>query len=100
MVTRTAIVFGATGLIGRSLIDELSIYDTYNLIKVFVRKKTDFSGVGKIREYPIDFSNLNEYSEMITGDDLYICLGTTLKKAGSCDTLFHQSLYFVMGKRY
>jgi uncharacterized protein YbjT (DUF2867 family) len=83
MEKRTAIVFGATGLIGRSLIDELSIYDTYDLIKVFVRKKTDLSEVGKIREYSIDFSNLNEYSEMITGDDLYICLGTTLKKAGS-----------------
>lgn len=83
MVKRTAIVFGATGLIGKSLVEELSVSGIYQLIKVFVRKKTDYSGKEKINEYLIDFSKLTEYSEMITGDDLFICLGTTIKKAGS-----------------
>ena len=83
MKARTAVVFGASGLIGRSLIDELSASDTYILIKIFVRKETGFSEKEKIEEHLIDFSRLNEYSEIFTGDDLFICLGTTIKKAGS-----------------
>jgi uncharacterized protein YbjT (DUF2867 family) len=83
METRTAVVFGATGLIGRALIEELCKSERYISIKIFVRRKTDFCCKEKIKEILIDFNNLKEYSYMITGDDLFICLGTTIKKAGS-----------------
>ena len=83
METRTAIVFGATGLIGKSLIEELCFSESYDLIKIFVRNKTINSGNGKIKEFIVDFTKLPEYSDKITGNDLFICLGTTIKKAGS-----------------
>jgi uncharacterized protein YbjT (DUF2867 family) len=83
MKNRTAIVFGATGLVGKALVEELCNSDQYFMIKVFARHNTGFAGAEKIREFVIDFNNLKEYSELITGDDLYICLGTTIKKAGS-----------------
>ena len=83
METRTAVVFGATGLIGSSLIEELCISDSYNLIKIFIREKSIHSGKEKIQEFIIDFNKLPDYSELITGNDLFICLGTTIKKAGS-----------------
>jgi uncharacterized protein YbjT (DUF2867 family) len=83
METRTAIVFGATGLVGSSLIGELCNSEIYGLIRVFVRNKTVFSENEKIKEYIINFSHLKDYAELIKGDDLFICLGTTIKKAGS-----------------
>ena len=42
METRTAIVFGATGLVGKALIEELCNSDRYEMIKIFVRSKTGF----------------------------------------------------------
>ncbi len=82
-MNRTAIVFGATGLVGKALVEELCKSDRYNLIKIFVRGKTDFAAREKVKEFITDFNNLPEWSDKISGDDLFICLGTTIKKAGS-----------------
>jgi uncharacterized protein YbjT (DUF2867 family) len=83
MGTRTAIVFGATGLVGKALIEEICKSDRYAMIKIFSRSKAGYDGREKINEFIIDFNQLKEYSNMITGDDLFICLGTTIKQAGS-----------------
>ena len=83
METRTAIVFGANGLVGTALLGELCNSDRYGMIRIFARRETGFSGREKVTEYIIDFSRLMDYAELIKGDDLFICLGTTIKKAGS-----------------
>ena len=83
MKKRTAIVFGATGLVGKALVEEICKSDRYGLIKIFVRNPTDFAGREKIQEIATDFNNLKECSDLISGDDLFICLGTTIRKAGS-----------------
>jgi uncharacterized protein YbjT (DUF2867 family) len=83
MNTRTAIIFGSTGLVGSALVSELINSGRYNRIKIFARNKTEFSSAQIIEEQIIDFSNLSGYSGLITGDDLYICTGTTIRKAGS-----------------
>jgi len=83
MKNRTALVFGSTGLVGKALVEELCNSDRYFMIKVFARENTGFAGAEKIKEFVIDFNKLSDYSEMISGDDLFICLGTTIKKAGS-----------------
>ena len=83
MDARTAIVFGASGLIGRSLVKELCASDDYSSVKLFVRKAGSVSGSDKIKEFVTDFEKLNTFADQITGDDLYIALGTTIKKAGS-----------------
>ena len=82
-MNRTAIVFGATGLVGKALVEELCKSEIYDLIKIFARGKTDFAGREKIKEFITDFDNLNSWSHLISGDDLFICIGTTIKKAGS-----------------
>ena len=83
MEKRTALVFGATGLVGNALVEELCISDHYDLIKIFTRRKTDYEGRVKIKEFIADFNNVREWSDLISGDDLFICLGTTIRKAGS-----------------
>jgi uncharacterized protein YbjT (DUF2867 family) len=83
MDSRTALVFGASGLVGRYLIAELLASDRYSRVKAFVRKDGGFAENEKLTLIITDFGKLNELSEKITGDDLFIALGTTIKKAGS-----------------
>jgi uncharacterized protein YbjT (DUF2867 family) len=82
MNNRTAIVFGATGLIGGYLVEELIQNMRYTAIKVFTRKSLNIQHI-KVIEHVVDVENLKSYEDMIRGDDLFICLGTTRKKAGS-----------------
>jgi uncharacterized protein YbjT (DUF2867 family) len=82
MDKRTAIIFGSTGLIGNLLLEELTLSSEYSEIKIFVRQPTGVSEP-KVKEYAVDFSNHDTFSKLIKGDDLFICLGTTIKKAGS-----------------
>jgi uncharacterized protein YbjT (DUF2867 family) len=82
MNKRTALIFGSTGLIGNLLLDELIKSEEYHKIKIFIRKPIEISHP-KIEEFVIDFSKPESFLSKIQGDDLFICLGTTLKKAGS-----------------
>ena len=82
MSQKTALIFGSTGLIGNLLLEELIISAEYKEIRVFVRQATGVSEA-KVLEYAVDFTNPDTFSKLITGNDLFICLGTTIKKAGS-----------------
>lgn len=82
MENRTALIFGATGLVGRCLVDELKDHGSYSSIDVFVRKPMHLNHP-KIREHVIDFERLEEWAPLVKGDDLFICIGTTIRKAGS-----------------
>jgi uncharacterized protein YbjT (DUF2867 family) len=83
MENRTAIVFGGTGLVGQALIEELLKSDNYKEIRVFLRTSVSLPDTSRIRSYLVDFDHPESFNEHITGDDLFICLGTTIKKAGS-----------------
>ena len=79
---RTALVFGASGMVGNSLVSQLLDHPAYSSVAIFVRKPFGFTHP-KLREHQVDFSRLGEYSDLMKGDDLFVCLGTTIRKAGS-----------------
>ena len=81
---QTAIVFGATGLVGRQLVLELIQHTGYTRIKVFTRRKLDFEHE-KVHEIVTDFNDWDKISNAMTGEAVFCCIGTTLKKAGSKD---------------
>lgn len=83
---KTAIVFGATGLIGEYLVRELVKNTAYSKVKVFVRQKTLLEHP-KIEEHIIDFCKIGEYTQLLSGNELFICLGTTIKKAGTYEKM-------------
>ena len=82
MEGKTAIVFGATGLTGSELVRQLLADDRYSKVKVFVRRHPG-PDHEKLIIHVTDIADTDSYRDELTGDDLFICLGTTIKKAGS-----------------
>lgn len=81
---KEALIFGSTGLIGNHLYNLLLKDNYYTNIKLYVRKNTNFSHP-KVEIINIDFNNLENYSDLITGDDCYFCIGTTKKETPTKD---------------
>ncbi|MBN1414401.1 MAG: NAD(P)H-binding protein [Bacteroidales bacterium] len=80
MEKRTAILFGSTGLVGNHLLGELIKEDAYKKIILFNRKPIQPVST-KVEEIITDFTDLQKLESLITGDDMFCCLGTTIKKA-------------------
>ena len=77
---KTALLFGATGLVGSHLLNLLIINNNYSKIKVFVRSSIELNDP-KIEIIQTDFNNLNNHREDIKGDDCFFCIGTTKKNS-------------------
>jgi uncharacterized protein YbjT (DUF2867 family) len=77
---KTALVVGATGLIGDILTRRLVDAPGYDRIVVLTRKPLAWQHP-RLQEIPFNFDQPN--SLLVRADDIYCCLGTTIKKAGS-----------------
>ena len=77
---KTALLFGASGLVGNHLLNQLISNNNYSNIKLFVRSSIDISDP-KIEIIQTDFNNLENHREDIKGDDCFFCIGTTKKNS-------------------
>ena len=77
---KTALIAGYTGLIGSQLLTELLESDHYKKVIAIGRRSLDIQHP-KLFQQKIDFNNIHLDEPNI--DDVYCCLGTTMKKAGS-----------------
>lgn len=82
MGTRTAILFGATGLVGSQLLEILIKEEEYAKIIVFSRRPVK-SESPKVQEILTDFVDVKPLEGYFKGSDIFCCLGTTIKKAKS-----------------
>ena len=84
---KTALVLGATGLVGKKLVEQLCKDHRYKTVTCLLRKplsKNFFtSSAGKVQPIVVDFENLQDYQGYFGSQHIYVCLGTTIKKAGS-----------------
>lgn len=78
----TALIIGATGLVGSEIINYALNDDRFDKIKVFVRRPTGIVNP-KLIEHIVDFEKLGEWRDLIKGDVLFSALGTTLKQVGT-----------------
>jgi uncharacterized protein YbjT (DUF2867 family) len=81
METRTALVAGASGLVGSLLLDELLESPLYREVCSLGRRPLPKQHP-KLTQRTVDFAQL-ESEVLPSGEDVFCCLGTTLKKAGS-----------------
>ena len=83
MNSKTALVFGSTGLTGSYLLNCLLTDSRYEKVKVFVRRKTDLPISEKLEVTIVELASPEKYSSLLYGEDLFCCLGTTIATAGS-----------------
>ncbi|MBF1454694.1 MAG: NAD(P)H-binding protein [Prevotella nanceiensis] len=77
-----AIVLGATGAVGLDLVEMLLKDDAFSEVEVFVRRAMPMENA-KLTTHIVNFKQPNEWQDMIKGDVVFSCMGTTLKAAGS-----------------
>ena len=82
---KTALIVGATGLIGKHLTQKLLTSNFYEKVSVIVRKPLNIIHP-KLEQIVIDFDNLD--ASKVNADDIFCCLGTTMKQAGSKDAFY------------
>jgi uncharacterized protein YbjT (DUF2867 family) len=75
---KKAILAGASGSIGSSLLQQLLECDDYNEVLVLVRKDIGIKHP-KLQQLILNFSDLNRYTAQINGNVVFCCLGTTKK---------------------
>lgn len=81
-MSKKAIIAGATGLVGSKLLELLLEDEAYVEVMVISRKPVSHNHP-KFRNIVVDFDNLDETKNDLIADDVFCCLGTTMKKAGS-----------------
>ncbi|TVR38366.1 MAG: NAD-dependent epimerase/dehydratase family protein [Bacteroidia bacterium] len=79
---KKALLLGATGLVGKHLLQRLLDDPSYGTVVAFLRRPTGFKH-SKLKEHIIDFDAPDKWQHLVEGDVLFLCLGTTRAKAGS-----------------
>lgn len=89
----TANVIGATGLVGKQIVNLLLENPKYEKVRIFVRHD---SGTvhPKLEQQIVDYSNPDTWEKHLKGDVLFSALGTTLKKAGSKEKQYEVDVRF------
>jgi len=76
-------IFGSSGLIGSKLREELAADPGFSKILLPNRREVDFGADSKMVERLVDFEKLDQYEDLFKVDVIFVCLGTTMKQAGS-----------------
>ncbi|MBS8266711.1 oxidoreductase [Mesobacillus boroniphilus] len=87
MAGKTALIAGATGLIGKELLQFLLNSNEYDKVIAIVRRPVELDHT-KLDERVVDFEQLEQSKEIFAVDDVFCCLGTTIKKAKTKEAMW------------
>ncbi|WP_041580455.1 oxidoreductase [Bacillus sp. 1NLA3E] len=87
MNEKTALIAGSSGLVGNELLHLLLEGKEYDKVYAVVRKPL-FLNHPKLTEVVIDFDQLENYQDYFAVDDVFSCLGTTIKKAKTKEAMY------------
>lgn len=79
---RTALIVGATGLIGKNCLYQLLETKEYTRVIALLRKPLAIKH-HQLEQVIVDFGNLDNHKHQMIADDIFCCLGTTIGVAGS-----------------
>jgi len=79
---KSALLLGASGLVGRHCLHLLLEDQTYGKVITFVRTPINLQHP-KLEQHIVDFDHLDKYAHLTKVNEVFCCLGTTIKKAGS-----------------
>lgn len=78
---KTALVIGATGLVGLQTVTCLLENEHYSRVVVFSRRPTGLNSP-RLTEHLIDFADTSAWAHLVQGDVLFSAMGTTRAQAG------------------
>lgn len=87
MKRKKALIAGATGLVGNELLHILLDAEEYEQVTVLVRRPLNLKH-SKLVEVVVDYDHLDKYADVMEVDDVFSCLGTTIKKAKTQDSMY------------
>lgn len=77
MSSQTAVVLGASGLVGSHVVQKLLADDSFTTVRVLIRKPLLLQHP-KLEQQIVDFSNYENYKiKLGKGDCIFCCIGTT-----------------------
>jgi uncharacterized protein YbjT (DUF2867 family) len=79
---KTALIAGASGLVGSYCLRLLLQSERYAKVIAIARRALPMQHP-KLEQLVVDFDRLDNYRHSLIADDIYCCLGTTIKQAGS-----------------
>ena len=80
----TALIAGASGLVGGECLQRLLASDAYSTVTVVTRRSLgSLARHRKLREVVVDFEQLDSVGGELRADHVFCALGTTIRKAGS-----------------
>jgi|GEM_PF-29683 len=79
---QTAVVFGATGLVGYDLVCELLDNNDYDKVIVVTRRRLVLTNPKLEQLILQDFAEVVQHKEILQASVYFCCIGTTIKKAG------------------
>ena len=79
---KAALLVGASGLVGGHCLQFLLEEPSYARVTMLVRKPLSITHE-KLVQHIIDFDELTTLGELFAVDDVFCCLGTTIRKAGT-----------------
>ena len=92
---KTALLAGATGLIGSHLLPLLLESERYSKVIVVGRKAVP-TVHPKLTQVVTDLDKLEDVRLQLIADDVFCCLGTTMKQAGSKEAFYRVDYLFVV----
>ena len=93
--TRTALIAGASGLVGSHLLRLLLQSERYSQVISVGRRELPLIHP-KLDQQVVDFDDLKKYKSELVADDVFCCLGTTIKKAGSKEAFYKVDHTYVL----
>jgi uncharacterized protein YbjT (DUF2867 family) len=86
--TRTALVLGATGLVGGELVDLLLPDPGWSRVTTLVRRP-GHAPHPRLDERVVDLEKMSDHAAAFAADVVFCALGTTIRQAGSQDAFRH-----------
>ena len=84
MTAKSALLAGATGLVGGYVLRRLLAHPSYSRVEILVRRELPVRDP-KLTQRVVGFARLGTGEPGVAADDIFCCLGTTIRMAGSQD---------------
>lgn len=92
---KTALIAGASGLVGSQLLPLLLASDRYARVIAVGRRPLPMVHP-KLEQRIFELEQLEEHRLQLIADDVYCCLGTTLRQAGSKEAFYKVDFLYVV----